>query len=208
MIKNKLNNYIMIGGLATVLTIGSYTVVNSILENNELAKYTNTIVIEDKETLTKESVVTEIKNLCKLEVMSIDVTKEIKLKEGDFFTKEQNVKFNLTSTFILDLNNITTESVIINDMGEIVIFSKIPSINVSFNEGNTEFGDIEKSFLTFGNLDTSIEELESIKSELKKSVEIEMVKYMELAKEQSEQSIKDALLKLSKDNKEVGVRWL
>lgn len=208
MIKNKLNNYIIIGGLATVLAIGSCILVKSVIKNKELAEYTNTIVIEDTETLTKESVVNEIQNLCKLEVMSTDVTKEIKLKEGDFFTKEQNIKFNLTSTFILDLNSITTESVIINDMGEIVIFSKTPIINISFDEDNTEFGDIEKSFLTFGDLDTSIEELESIKSELKKSVEIEMLEYIELAKEQSEQSIKDALLKLSKDSKEVSVRWL
>lgn len=204
----RLKKYIVLGLLLnTLIGVTGCQLNKSIAESKEKNYTKVTIISEDNKLLEKESVVQAVNELCNLEVLQVQLSKEISLKQGKYFTKEKNIKFYANCKYILDLNKISGENVLING-NEITIFCTAPMMDISIQEDMTEFSDTKKSFLTFGDLEMSSEEYNSILTEIKISFISEFENYGDEAKVKSENSIERVLSVLTKNNYNIDVRWV
>ena len=207
---NKKIKKIIIIGLALSTMISCLSVSSLVKNKQEKKQFTNTVVVsEDVAVLEKESVVETVKELSKLEILEMQLNKTIRLKEGKYFKKQQDIKYGIIGKYILNLNKISAENVLING-NEIIIFATEPECEVNINEDLTKFGDVERSFMSFGDLELTPEESNKIQKQLKESILLEMNldENMNVAKEKASTSIEKSLSTLTKNNYSVEVRWV
>ena len=191
----------------SIFGIGGFTS-NFIKQQKEAKQYTNTIVVDDIKVLEEKAVVESVQELGNLEILKLNVNKNIKIKEGKVFKKEQTIKFKSECIFKIDLTELTKDSVIINE-NEIKIFIAEPTLDVSFLEDKTEFGEVETKWYDLGNkIDMTMEELEDIKTKLKDEIYISAIEELETAKEKTASAIESVLLNLTKENYKVNVIFI
>ena len=191
----------------SIFGIGSFTS-NFIKQQKEAKQYTNTIVVDDIKVLEEKAVVESVQELGNLEILKLNVNKNIKIKEGKVFKKEQTIKFKSECIFKIDLTELTKDSVIINE-NEIKIFIAEPTLDVSFLEDKTEFGEVETKWFDLGNkIDMTMEELEDIKTKLKDEIYVSAMAELETAKEKTASAIEGVLLNLTKENYKVNVIFI
>lgn len=191
----------------SVFGIGNFTS-NFIKQQKEVKQYTNTIVVDDIKVLEEKAVVESVQELGNLEILKLNVNKNIKIKEGKVFKKEQTIKFKSECIFKIDLTELTKDSVIINE-NEIKIFIAEPTLDVSFLEDKTEFGEVETKWYDLGNkIDMTMEEMENIKAKLKDEIYISAMEELETAKEKTASAIESVLLNLTKENYKVNVIFI
>ena len=181
---------------------------NFIKQQKEAKQYTNTIVVDDIKVLEEKAVVESVQELGNLEILKLNVNKNIKIKEGKVFKKEQQIKFKSECIFKIDLTELTKDSVIINE-NEIKIFIAEPTLDVSFLEDKTEFGEVETKWYDLGNkIDMTMEEMEDIKTKLKDEIYVSAMAELETAKEKTASAIEGVLLNLTKENYKVNVIFI
>ena len=191
----------------SIFGIGGFTS-NFIKQQKEAKQYTNTIVVDDIKVLEEKAVVESVQELGNLEILKLNVNKNIKIKEGKVFKKEQQIKFKSECIFKIDLTELTKDSVIINE-NEIKIFIAEPTLDVSFLEDKTEFGEVETKWYDLGNkIDMTMEELEDIKTKLKDEIYVSAMAELETAKEKTASTIEGVLLNLTKENYKVNVIFI
>lgn len=191
----------------SIFGIGGFTS-NFIKQQKEAKQYTNTIVVDDIKVLEEKAVVESVQELGNLEILKLNVNKNIKIKEGKVFKKEQQIKFKSECIFKIDLTELTKDSVIINE-NEIKIFIAEPTLDVSFLEDKTEFGEVETKWYDLGNkIDMTMEELEDIKTKLKDEIYVSAMEELETAKEKTASAIEGVLLNLTKENYKVNVIFI
>lgn len=199
MVNKKIKKFIMIG-LVLSSMFSCFAVSSLVKSNQEKKQFTNTVVVSERvDVLEKESVVEAVKELSKLEILEMQLNKTIRLKEGKYFKKQQDIKFSISGKYILNLNKISAENVLING-NEIVIFTTEPECEANINENQTKFGDVEHSFMAFGDLEIMPEENNKIQKQLKESILLEMNldENMNVAKEKASISIEKTLSTLTK----------
>ena len=191
----------------SIFGIGNFAF-NSIKQQKEAKQYTNTIVVDDIKVLEEKAIVEDIQGLGNLEVLKLNVNKSIKIKEGKVFKKEQTIKFKSECIFKVDLTKLTKDNVVINE-NEIKIFIVEPTLDVSFLEDKTEFGEVETKWYDLGNkIDMTMEEMESVKAKLKDEIYISAMEELETAKEKTASAIESVLLNLTKENYTVNVIFI
>lgn len=191
----------------SIFGIGGFTS-NFIKQQKEAKQYTNTIVVDDIKVLEEKAVVESVQELGNLEILKLNVNKNIKIKEGKVFKKEQTIKFKSECIFKIDLTELTKDSVIINE-NEIKIFIAEPTLDVSFLEDKTEFGEVETKWYDLGNkIDMTMEEMEDIKTKLKDEIYVSAMAELETAKEKTASAIEGVLLNLTKENYKVNVIFI
>ena len=191
----------------SIFGIGNFTS-NFIKQQKEAKQYTNTIVVDDIKVLEEKAVVESVQELGNLEILKLNVNKNIKIKEGKVFKKEQQIKFKSECIFKIDLTELTKDSVIINE-NEIKIFIAEPTLDVSFLEDKTEFGEVETKWYDLGNkIDMTMEEMEDIKTKLKDEIYVSAMAELETAKEKTASAIEGVLLNLTKENYKVNVIFI
>ena len=191
----------------SIFGIGNFAF-NSIKQQKEAKQYTNTIVVDDIKVLEEKAIVEDIQELGNLEVLKLNVNKSIKIKEGKVFKKEQTIKFKSECIFKVDLTKLTKDNVVINE-NEIKIFIAEPTLDVSFLEDKTEFGEVETKWYDLGNkIDMTMEEMENIKAKLKDEIYISAMEELETAKEKTASAIESVLLNLTKENYKVNVIFI
>ena len=191
----------------SIFGIGSFTS-NFIKQQKEARQYTNTIVVDDIKVLEEKAVVESVQELGNLEILKLNVNKNIKIKEGKVFKKEQTIKFKSECIFKVDLTKLTKDNVVINE-NEIKIFIAEPTLDVSFLEDTTEFGEVETKWYDLGNkIDMTMEEMENIKAKLKDEIYISAMEELETAKEKTASAIESVLLNLTKENYKVNVIFI
>ena len=191
----------------SIFGIGNFAF-NSIKQQKEAKQYTNTIVVDDIKVLEEKAIVEDIQGLGNLEVLKLNVNKSIKIKEGKVFKKEQTIKFKSECIFKVDLTKLTKDNVVINE-NEIKIFIAEPTLDVSFLEDKTEFGEVETKWYDLGNkIDMTMEEMESVKAKLKDEIYISAMEELETAKEKTASAIESVLLNLTKENYKVNVIFI
>ena len=191
----------------SIFGIGNFAF-NSIKQQKEAKQYTNTIVVDDIKILEEKAVVEDIQGLGNLEILKLNVNKNIKIKEGKVFKKEQTIKFKSECIFKVDLTKLTKDNVVINE-NEIKIFIAEPTLDVSFLEDKTEFGEVETKWYDLGNkIDMTMEEMENVKAKLKDEIYISAMEELETAKEKTASAIESVLLNLTKENYKVNVIFI
>lgn len=203
----KLKRLILIGLTLAIIGVVGISISNSIKNTKERQQYTNTIIVNDIKTLEAESVVESVTELGNLEVLQLNISKDVKIKEGEFFKKEQDIKFKALVKFKIDLTKIDSNNVIIQD-NTIKLFISQPIIDIEFLEDETEFGEVNKSFMTFGDIEFTAEELESLKSELKNNIYQESLSEMQTVKDKVNKVLETSLLTLTKSEYEVVVNYV
>ena len=191
----------------SIFGIGSFTS-NFIKQQKEAKQYTNTIVVDDIKVLEEKAVVEDIQELGNLEVLKLSVNKNVKIKEGKVFKKEQTIKFKSECIFKIDLTKLTKDNVIVNE-NEIRIYVAEPTLDVSFLEDKTEFSEVQTKWYDLGDkIDMTMEEMENIKAKLKDEIYISAMEELETAKEKTTSAIEGVLLNLTKENYKVNVIFI
>lgn len=191
----------------SIFGIGNFTS-NFIKQQKEAKQYTNTIVVDDIKVLEEKAVVEDIQELGNLEILKLNVNKNIKIKEGKVFKKEQTIKFKSECIFKIDLTKLTKDNVIVNE-NEIRIYVAEPTLDVSFLEDKTEFGEVQTKWYDLGDkIDMTMEEMENIKSKLKDEIYVSAMEELETAKEKTTSAIEGVLLNLTKENYKVNVIFI
>ena len=191
----------------SIFGIGGFTS-NFIKQQKEAKQYTNTIVVDDIKVLEEKAVVESVQELGNLEILKLNVNKNIKIKEGKVFKKEQTIKFKSECIFKVDLTKLTKDNVVVNE-NEIKIFIAEPTLSVSFLEDKTEFGEVKTKWYDLGNkIEMTMEEYENYKAKSKEAIYVDAMAELETAKEKTASAIEGVLLNLTKENYKVNVIFI
>lgn len=139
---------------------------------------THDMVVEDKEVLGytaadfADVVLGDSSRLKKMEVYEAKISDAVTLTETglgnlSIFTKTQMITYNGTATYTVDLSKITEDNILV-DEGEKVVIMYIPHatcgfINIPSHE--MEFGDTERGWLAFGDIEMTAEQSAKVESE-------------------------------------------
>ena len=123
--------------------------------------------------------------------------------------KTQEIEFSAIGRFVVDLDKLNAQDIMINEESKtITIYMTKPSKIVELLEDETKFGETKKGLFIFGDIEYTLEEVESIKHEVKCDALVEMDKLMEQAKECAKNSIESIIRIVIKDDYQVNVRWV
>ena len=124
-------------------------------------------------------------------------------------SKTQEIEFSAIGRFVVDLDKLNAQDIMINEESKtITIYMTKPTKIVELLEDETKFGETKKGLFVFGDIEYTLEEVESIKHEVKCDALVEMDKLMEQAKECAKNSIESIIRIVIKDDYQVNVRWV
>ena len=123
--------------------------------------------------------------------------------------KSQEIEFSAIGRFVVDLDKLNSQDIMVDEESKTVtIYMTKPSKMVELLEDETKFGETKKGLLVWGDIEYTLEEVESIKHEVKCDALVEMDKLMEQAKECAKNSIESIIRIVIKDDYQVNVRWV
>ena len=123
--------------------------------------------------------------------------------------KSQEIEFSAIGRFVVDLDKLNTQDIMVDEASKtITIYMTKPSKMVELLEDETKFGETKKGLLVWGDIEYTLEEVESIKHEVKCDALVEMDKLMEQAKDCAKDSIESIIKIVIKDDYQVNVRWV
>ena len=123
--------------------------------------------------------------------------------------KSQEIEFSAIGRFVVDLDKLNSQDIMVDEASKTVtIYMTKPTKMVELLEDETKFGETKKGLLVWGDIEYTLEEVESIKHEVKCDALVEMDKLMEQAKECAKDSIESIIKIVVKDDYQVNVRWV
>lgn len=156
-----------------------------------------------KKFITKEALVTQIKQKQKLITTEVNLSEQITIDNSwgtlSIFKKIQNINFIGTGIYVVDLSSINANDISING-NSISIKSPKPSIEmVTLNEEKTKYSTTEKGLLRFTDIKLSPEEHQQLISLVKNKMKTKMYEnqYYNIALNNSKNSIKTLVQSIS-----------
>ena len=124
--------------------------------------------------------------------------------------RKQEVEFSAVGRFIVDLNKLNSEDILIDDTSQTVtIYMTKPIKEVNLLENETKFGDIEKSWYLFNkDIEYSLEQTENIKHQVKCDALTLMIDLEQQAKECARESIQGIIRMATNKNYTINIRWV
>ena len=123
--------------------------------------------------------------------------------------KSQEIEFSAIGRFVVDLDKLNSQDIMVDEASKTVtIYMTKPTKMVELLEDETKFGETKKGLLVWGDIEYTLEEVESIKHEVKCDALVEMDKLMEQAKECAKDSTETIIKIVVKDDYQVNVRWV
>lgn len=157
------------------------------------------IILEELQT-TKQIIVATNK-------MKIPFTHTEKYLIGE---RSQDVEFSIVGRFIVDLDKLNSEDILIDDNSKTVtIYMTKPTKDVSLLEDETKFGEMQKSWFLFNkDIEYNLEQVESIKHQVKCDALVLMTDLEEQAKESARASIEGIIRMVTNNNYQINIRWV
>ena len=157
------------------------------------------IILEELQT-TKQIIVATNK-------MKIPFTHTMKYFIGE---RKQEVEFSAVGRFIVDLDKLNSEDILIDDASQTVtIYMTKPIKEVNLLENETKFGDVEKSWYLFNkDIEYSLEQTENIKHQVKCDALTLMIDLEQQAKECARESIQGIIRMATNKNYTIKIRWV
>jgi hypothetical protein len=173
----------------------------TIVKTNE-----NAVRIDYKEIILEELVTTK-QIIVATNRMRIPFTHTEKYFMGE---RKQDVEFSAVGKFIVDLDKLNSEDILIDDASQTVtIYMTKPIKEVNLLENETKFGDIEKSWYLFNkDIEYSLEQTENIKHQVKCDALTLMIDLEEQAKECARESIQGIIRMATNKNYTINIRWV
>ena len=129
--------------------------------------------IAEKEVLHKEVILSKFITTKKIQVIQTSVSQQMIISQGaksGLFKNDKILTFQGIGKYIVDLDKINEENIVINDDEKTVtIFTTKPSAEVELLEEKTEFQD-DKGKLSFWDIKLTPEESEKYKYEVKQQM--------------------------------------
>ena len=124
--------------------------------------------------------------------------------------RKQDVEFSAVGKFIVDLDKLNSEDILIDDASQTVtIYMTKPIKEVNLLENETKFGDVEKSWYLFNkDIEYSLEQTEDIKHQVKCDALTSMIDLEEQAKECARESIQGIIRMATNKNYTINIRWV
>ncbi len=157
------------------------------------------IILEELQT-TKQIIVATNK-------MKIPFTHTEKYLIGE---RSQDVEFSIVGRFIVDLDKLNSEDILIDNSSQTVtIYMTKPTKDVSLLEDETKFSEIQKSWFLFNkDIEYSLEQVESIKHQVKCDALALMIDLEDQAKESARASIEGIIRMVTNNNYQINIRWV
>lgn len=157
------------------------------------------IILEELQT-TKQIIVATNK-------MKIPFTHTVKHFIGE---RSQDVEFSIVGRFIVDLDKLNSEDILIDDNSKTVtIYMTKPTKDVSLLEDETKFSEIQKSWFLFNkDIEYSLEQVEDIKYQVKCDALVLMADLEDQAKESARASIEGIIRMVTNNNYQINIRWV
>lgn len=202
---------VIVGVLATTITgTGMYLYGTMNRGANDIRKTTivnqeNKIRIDYKQIILDE-LIEQKQIIIASNKMRIPFTQTEKHWYGE---KSQEIEFSAVGRFVVDLDKLNSQDIMVDETSKtITIYMTKPSKMVEILEDETKFGETKKGLLVWGDIEYTLEEVESIKHDVKCDALVEMDKLMEQAKECAKDSIESIIKIVVKDDYQVNVRWV
>ena len=124
--------------------------------------------------------------------------------------RSQDVEFSIVGRFIVDLNKLNSEDILIDDNSKTVtIYMTKPTKDVTLLEDETKFGETQKSwYLINKDIEYSLEQVESIKHQVKCDALTLMLDLEDQAKESARASIEGIIRMVTNNNYQINIRWV
>ena len=124
--------------------------------------------------------------------------------------RSQDVEFSIVGRFIVDLDKLNSEDILIDDNSKTVtIYMTKPIKDVTLLEDETKFGETQKSwYLMNKDIEYSLEQVESIKHQVKCDALTLMIDLEEQAKECARESIEGIIRMVTNNNYQINIRWV
>ena len=124
--------------------------------------------------------------------------------------RKQEVEFSAVGRFIVDLDKLNSEDILIDDASQTVtIYMTKPIKEVNLLENETKFGDVEKSWYLFNkDIEYSLEQTENIKHQVKCDALTLMIDLEQQAKECARESIQGIVRMATNKNYTINIRWV
>lgn len=201
--KNRIIQLMLVFTLSVVVIVGIG--LNIARNKNSAKEQTQVTYINQEDILkSKQLVMESINEINKIEVSQIKFTKEIEITKGKTFKKSQTIIFVGIIHSTLDLKG----SVVKIDEDIVQIYTDGIEQSVEFIESDTSYSEIDKGFLTFGDIELLPREYESLKSNVRDQIISESYVEIENIKYQAEISIENTLNKLTNENYTVILNWV
>lgn len=157
------------------------------------------IILEELQT-TKQIIVATNK-------MKVPFSHTVKYFIGE---RSQDVEFSIVGRFIVDLDKLNSEDILIDDNSKTVtIYMTKPTKDVTLLEDETKFGEIQKSwYLLNKDIEYSLEQVESIKHQVKCDALTLMLDLEDQAKECARESIQGIIRMATNKNYQINIRWV
>lgn len=161
---------------------------------------------DSKKFITKETLVTQIKQKQKLITTEVNLNEKITIDNSwgnlSIFKKIQNINFIGTGVYVLDLSNINSSNISINE-NSISMTLPSPSVEmVTLNEEKTEYETPERGLLRFGDIKLSPEDHQQLTGVVKDKMKSKMLEkqYYDTAINNSEKSMKTLIQSICSSN--------
>ena len=173
----------------------------TIVKTNE-----NAVRIDYKEIILEELITTK-QIIVATNKMRIPFTHTEKYWLGE---RKQEVEFSAVGRFIVDLDKLNSEDILIDDNSKTVtIYMTKPIKDVTLLEDETKFGETQKSwYLMNKDIEYSLEQVESIKHQVKCDALTLMIDLEEQAKECARESIQGIIRMATNNNYTINIRWV
>ena len=124
--------------------------------------------------------------------------------------RKQEVEFLAVGRFIVDLDKLNSEDILIDDNSKTVtIYMTKPIKDVTLLEDETKFGETQKSwYLMNKDIEYSLEQVESIKHQVKCDALSLMLDLEDQAKESARASIEGIIRMVTNNNYQINIRWV
>lgn len=222
--KSKRNGNVLISKLLSIILLGliGYIAINYTLHKiNNITKPTKPVVISqirslpvvEKNVLHKETIVNKFQSIQKIEIVETEISQQITIKNGynnNLFKNNKIITFQGIGKYILDLNKINDDNIIIDkDSETIILYISKPIADVKLLEQETQFQD-EKGLLTFYDIKLTPEEMENIKYQTKEQMKLKLssTEYNDTIKEKTRASLEGIIDKLTDEHYKVIINFV
>ena len=191
-----------VGGISYYIGSGNSTKPPTYVKTEIVQTHDNDIKID-----YQEMIVSELQQEEQIIIASNKIELPVKQTEKHWYgSKSQEITFSAIGRYVIDLKTINEDNVVVNENSKsITIYIGKPTKMVELLENETKFGEVEKGILVFGNIEYTLEEVESMKHQVKCDMLVKMDNLMEQAEQAASNSIKKIITTITKNNYDIKI---
>ena len=158
----------------------------------------------------QEMVISELQQEEQIIIASNKIELPVKQTEKHWYgSKSQEITFSAIGRYVIDLKTINEDNVVVNENNKsITIYIGKPIKMVELLENETKLGEVDNGLFTWGDIEYTLEDVESMKHQVKCDMLVEMDSLMEQAEQAASNSIKRIITTVTKNNYDIKIVFI